>query len=253
MEHSSVVRLHPPCHSALHNELLQHQLSSRAEQWYAHHTGYVIGGDGDDHEVRDTFLSHLCWVDSMWLFASDATTLQTMIGDCDPPRAQRPGNALETQESPDHVLLHTCPENHRCEVTTRALEGHRLSFDPWRSMKVLGSWCDDCGGSSGALLAYLQAGNGAFFRHAELLRVSTLTLAGRARTFGTTCTSSALHGQETLRLDSSGLRRLKGWEGRWLRSTRRSRKGNWETHQHDVKRTGTPWTSTRGMTSKWHT
>ena len=114
--------------------------------------------------------------------------------------------------------------HHRCEVTARALEGHRLLFDPCRSRKVLGSWCGDCGGSSEALLAYLQAGNGAFFRRAELLRDKTLTMAGRARAFETACTSSALHGSETLLLDSSGLRRLRGWEGRWLRSTKRFRR-----------------------------
>ena len=46
---------------ALLNDLLQHHLSSIAEQWHAHRTGYVIGGGGDDREMENTVLSHLCW------------------------------------------------------------------------------------------------------------------------------------------------------------------------------------------------
>ena len=88
---------------ALLNELLQHHLSSLAAQWHAHRTGYVIGGGEDDREMESTVLSHLCGADNMWLFASDTTTSQTMIRQPDPPSAQHPGYALETQEPPDHV------------------------------------------------------------------------------------------------------------------------------------------------------
>ena len=126
-------------------------------------------------------------------------------------------------------MHHTCP--------ARALEGYRLLLDSFRNMKILGSWCDDCGGSSGAVLAGLQAGSSAFYKHEGLLRDKTLTIAGRAGAFGSTCTASEFHGSETLHLDSGGLRRLKGWEGRWLRSIRRFRRSKWETHQHFMKRT----------------
>ena len=73
-------------------------------------------------------------------------------------------------------------------VTAGALEGSRLVFDRCRSMKVLGSWCDDCGGSSGALFASLQAGNSALYKHEGLLRDQTVHIAGRAKAFGSACT-----------------------------------------------------------------
>ena len=102
-------------------------------------------------------------------------------------------------------------------VTARALEGHRLVFDPCCSMKVLGSWCDDRGCSSGAFLAGLQAGNRACHKHHGLLTDKMLPIAGRAKAFGTACAASTLHGLETLHLDGVGHRKLKGWEGRCLR------------------------------------
>ena len=58
---------------ALLNELLQHHLSSLAEPWHTHRTGYIIGGDGDDQEMKQTVLSHLCKADKTWLFASNIT------------------------------------------------------------------------------------------------------------------------------------------------------------------------------------
>ena len=62
------------------NELMQHHLSQLAEQWHRQNTGYVIGSRGDDLEVR-TVLSHLCWVDNIWLIAHDTTVLQAVIGE----------------------------------------------------------------------------------------------------------------------------------------------------------------------------
>ena len=116
-------------------------------------------------------------------------------------------------------------------IAARALAGHLFPFELCRSVKDLAP------GAMTALLAGLQAGKGAFFHAAELLRDKTLPIAGRARAFGTACTSSALHGSEPLRLNCSGLRRLEGWEGRWLRSMRRFKRRNWEAHQHFLQRT----------------
>ena len=89
-----------------------------------------------------------------------------------------------------------------------------VCFHPCRSIKVLGSWCKDCGGSSGPLLASLQAGNSVFYKHEGLLRDKTLPIAGRAQACGSACTASTPQGSETLHLGDAGLRELKGWEGR---------------------------------------
>ena len=86
-------------------------------------------------------------------------------------------------------------------IAVRALAGHLFPFELCRSVKDLAP------GAMTALLAGLQAGNGAFFYAAELLRDKTLPIAGRARAFGTACSSSALHGSEPLCLNCSGLRR----------------------------------------------
>ena len=143
---------------ALLNELMQHHLSQLAEQWHREKTGYVIGSRGDDQEMNRTVLSHLCWVDNIWLFAHDTTMLQAMIDD----------------------LMHSLDMHRRKRntVTARAPEGHRLRFDPCGSMKVLGSWCDDKGGSTGALVASIQTGNSAFYKHEIVLKVENCPLRG---------------------------------------------------------------------------
>ena len=75
-------------------------------------TGYVIGGDGDDHEMKNTMLSS--------------------------------------------------------NIAARALAGHLFPFELCRSVKDLAP------GAMTALLAGLQAGKGAFFHAAELLRDKTM-------------------------------------------------------------------------------
>ena len=127
------------------------------------------------------------------------------------------------------VQLH---RRHRNTVTARAPGGHRLKFDPCSGMKVLGSWCDDSGDSTGALVASLQTGNSASYKYKALLKDRKLPIVGRTKAFGTACVDFTLHGSETLHLDSANLKMLKGWEGRCIKTRRRSRRGNWETHQH---------------------
>ena len=89
----------------------------------------------------------------------------------------------------------------------------------------------------GALVASLQAGNSAFYKYEALLKDRKLPIVERTKAFGTACVASTLHGSETLHLDSATLKKLKGWEGRCIRTMRRGRRGNWETHQHCMKRT----------------
>ena len=173
--------------------------------------------------MKHTVLSYFRWVDNIWLFAPDTRTLQTMTAD--PTR--RPPHDLwmhwKTASLQIMCAAHV-PRRDRNVVTARALEGHRLVFDPCCSMKVLGSWCDDGGGRPTA-------------NTRGLLRDNMLPIAGRAKAFGTACAGSTLHGLETLHVDEVGVRKLKVWEGRWLRKMRHFGKGNWETDQHTMKRT----------------
>ena len=58
----------------------------------------------DDQEMNRTVLSHLCWVDNIWLFARD-TMFQTMVDELDAQHAPQLGNALEVRERADHVRI----------------------------------------------------------------------------------------------------------------------------------------------------
>ena len=129
-------------------------------------------------------------------------------------------------------MRRTCPERIGLLARLELWKATDWCLTPCRSMKVLGSWCGDCGRSSGALL---QAGNSAIYKHEGLLRDKTLPIAGRAKAFG--CRLHSLGATWLASLDNAGLRKGKGWEGRWLRSMRHFRRGNWETHQHFMKRT----------------
>ena len=155
-----------------------------------------------------TAFSHLCWVDNIWLFAPNTSTLQTIID----ALTHRLHHDLGMHWKPKSLQIMRAahvPRKDRNVVTARGLEGYRLVFDPGRS--------------SGALLASLQAGNSAFCEHEGLLRDKKVA-PGRAKAFGSACTASTLHGSETLHLDNAGLRELKGWEGRCLRSMRHFRR-----------------------------
>ena len=48
-------------------------------------------------------------------------------------------------------------------------------------MKVLGSWCDDSGGRTGALVASLRTGNSAFYKYEALLNDRKLSIVGRTK------------------------------------------------------------------------
>ena len=68
-------------------------------------------------------------------------------------------------------------------------------------MKVLGSWCDDSGGRTGALVASLQTGNSAFYKYeALLLKDRKLSIVGRTKAFGT-----CLRGLDVARLGNASL------------------------------------------------
>ena len=47
-------------------------------------------------------------------------------------------------------------------------KANRERFDQSCNVNFLGSWCDDRGGSTGALVARVQTGNGAFCKHETL-------------------------------------------------------------------------------------
>ena len=126
---------------ALLDELMQHHLSTLAEQWHMQRTGYIIGGDGDDPEMNHAVLSHLCWVDNIWLFAPNTCTLQTMVDDLTHRLHHDFGIHWKPKSLQIMCAAHV-PRKDRNGAKARALE-------PCRSMKVLGSWCDDCGASPG--------------------------------------------------------------------------------------------------------
>ena len=96
--------------------------------------------------------------DNIWLFARDTTTLQTMVDEV----THSVHHNLGMHWKPKSMqIMHAAQlhRRHRNTVTVRAPGSHRLKFDPCSGMKVLGSWCDDSGGSTGALVASLQTGN----------------------------------------------------------------------------------------------
>ena len=140
---------------ALLNELLQHHLSSLAEQWLAHRTGYVIGGGGDDREMKNTVLSLLCWVDNIVALRIRHHHTSDNVWRPDPPSAPRPGYALETHEPPDHVRCTHAQKTTAEQSQLVHWKVHRLPFELRCSTKVLGSWCDDCGASPGAPALYV--------------------------------------------------------------------------------------------------
>ena len=86
-------------------------------------------------------------------------------------------------------------------------------FDPCSCMKVLGSWCDDKGGSTGALVASIQTGNSAFYKHETVLKDRELTIAGRIKAFQAASVASTMHGMETLHLDSADPQKAQGLGG----------------------------------------
>ena len=102
--------------------------------------------------MNRTVLSHPCWVDNMWLFAFDTCTLQTMIDDL----THRLHHDLGMHWKPKSLQIMYAAHVPRKDRN----EGHRLAFDPCCSMKVLGSWCDDGGGSSGFGSASRQSSSG---------------------------------------------------------------------------------------------
>ena len=80
----------------------------------------IIGGDGDDQEMNHTVLSHLCWVDDIWLFAPNTCTLQTMIDDL----THRLHHDLGMYRKPQSLRIMCAahvPRKDRNVVTARAL------------------------------------------------------------------------------------------------------------------------------------
>ena len=122
-------------------------------------------------------------------------------------------------------------------VTARAPEGHRLRFDPCSSMKVLGSWCDDKGGSTGSELVAS--------RQQCLPQTRDSAEGSRTAHCGTdTSFPSSKRGLDVARHReaSPGQRRSQEAQqaGRDAASEQwdgRRRRGNWETHHNFMERT----------------